>query len=410
MEFHNRLVFNSRKAQPQVALLWLGAMVLFILSLAPVFMLPFDSQIPLEYVFYAVIDQSVTVTAICIYIYCRRRQIRMMSIALESTYAASLRRNMFIFLIIVLIIVHAVYGRLESLLGGITREMLLDEYYVNRVLLVLMPMTVAAFAFSLIIRQGIFLRLILLVGFFSVVLVNLSRTEILLVVFFCTTFVLVAGRLKFGLKKSAVVLAFVAVVIGFAAGMTVLQGRADSLGAGAVLGFESLFRYRSFSFFLAERAIEVSSSGVDKLLFPFFGFLVERPFWSLGWVNQPVSSGGSIFVSQFVRLGPSSAFNANVLYPWWAWYYGAFGWAGIFIKVVWVCLLLHGLLRFELYLTFLFFLSAMLFTAYIRHPFLNHNSVYFFIGLLLLDGLLRSRIVLSAPKGKSRMTQRLDVS
>ena len=115
-------------------------------------------------------------------------------------------------------------------------------------------------------------------------------------------------------------------------------------------------------------------------------------------MSDPISVQGSSFVSDFVSLGPTTAYSANVVYPWWAWFYVSYGFWGLIFKGLYCFFLGFFIVVAKMPITYFYFVYVMLFGSWIRHPFLNNDSVYIIISAVLLDFVFKFS---SSLKGKS---------
>ncbi|TGV19325.1 oligosaccharide repeat unit polymerase [Pseudoalteromonas sp. MEBiC 03607] len=211
-----------------------------------------------------------------------------------------------------------------------------------------------------------------------------SRTELLQLIYLAITFVVM-----FGLKVSKFKL-MISIFFLFCIGtyISVIQGRVAASDS-FLFTFNTFFRYKVSAFQLAEYSISLDYSA-DNILTPFFGFLSEKIISPVFGVNVPIVTSGSNFLSDFKPVPLSGV--ANVLYPHWSWFYGAFGLLGLFIKVFYYAILLKLALKFRLINTFLSLVVIIIFVQSWRHPFISTSDFYSLVGIILLDCYLIKRI------------------
>lgn len=213
---------------------------------------------------------------------------------------------------------------------------------------------------------------------------KLSKSPILFIIL-----VLIVLYFFKGIKKEEIIKLFSIVVLLFSAVVLItvfLQRRRSNIFNGFYYVLESYFRYNSISFYLADYAIEATNN-FGKSLFPFFGYLSERILFIFFDIPSPIAVPGANFVSEFKEIG--NGLSANVLYPWWAWFYGSFGLLGLFIKGIYVFSILTIFIKFKMPILFFYFTYLLMFSSLYRHPIINSDNLYGILGLVLLDITLK---------------------
>lgn len=339
-------------------------------------------------ILYSLYDHSLTLIAVFI-ISLNRRQIKQSITYLQFT-ANTYNSYFLIILGIIIIIYYYFFLRLDMILNGYTRELLMEGLKKERFVMLFSSSIVVLFGIGLLNNIRIMYKIILFLGLIAVIGHSMSRSYLLNIVYFMITLYAFKGDLLSNKKRLLFLLLSIFVLAGI---ITIFQGRSSDLSSGLELAFDSLFRYQSFPFHLSEFAIENSSLGNEKVLFPFFGFMSERFFSIFFDISAPISVNGSTFISDFHHLGFYGKYSANVLYPWWSWFYGSFGWMGLFLKFLYILFIMRFLLWSKLYITFYFFISVLLFTSWMKHPLINNDSIYFFTGIIFVDLLLKYKTI-----------------
>lgn len=296
-------------------------------------------------------------------------------------YGIKLNKYFIILCITFLFPVYLVYRNLTLVLvNGYNREALVIlpsnviEYILSSFFFILVPCTLAY-------NYKKKVKFLILLGALFFMVYQLSRSP-LFFIGLSTVLLYIFKDIKISKFKVLITIGFLALFLGLT---TIYQGRTDSVIEGFLNVSDALFRYRSYSFYLAQFVFDVSDS-VDKILFPFFGWLSERALTIFWEIKDPISTSKSDFVYKFRYVGD---YRANVLYPWWAFFYGKFGMIGLFIKMVYSFVLFRIILFFKLPLTLLYFMYVLLFYQFVRHPFINASGVYSFISIVLLDIILK---------------------
>ncbi|MCS6206981.1 hypothetical protein [Shewanella baltica] len=290
--------------------------------------------------------------------------------------------NVTLIITLSLIVMYFAYDRLDLILAGATRENLVFGNTSNRIMSLLSPAVVFICAYSIVFRLKIINIVFLLLGVVAIGVYNLSRSEFSNLIFIILVFTIIK---KIGLRQALYFVCVFVVIMFFVTIMTIYQGRAQSLLSSFMGVLNAFFKYKSFAFYLSEYAIDKVSGDFEHVLYPFLGFIIERFLSIIELVSNPISVQDSSFITDFHRLGPSVEYDANVLYPWWSWFYGCFGVVGIALKAVYVFCILVVVVRTKFAFTSIYFIYVMLFTSFYRHPLLNADSFFYLLAILLLD-------------------------
>lgn len=368
------------------------SILFFVGSLVFLYNLPFQNVISFDIVLLSYLDYFLTILVLFVFLLINRNKFDYLNHLLAFRYKKTIEK---LFIVFVLLCIYTIYNTYNNLflviVNGYNREGLLATVQSGYLDMLLPILFNVLFIISIIYKYPLRIKIVLFIGVVAIMLLFLSRSNILFLLLFSTMFLITKQiniNYKFILKFSVII-----IVLMFGASyITILQGRGDSVldVIGSIT--ETLFRYKAYSFYLAEYAIEVSI-GIEKSLFPFFGWFSEKILSFFTLVSNPIGIYGSEFVYEFHFLGDS--YRANVLYPWWAWFYGYFGLLGLILKVIYIYLILTFLLRYNFVLTFLFFLYLVLFSIEIRHPFLNASNFYSIFSLILFDVISKFRFIRS---------------
>lgn len=276
------------------------------------------------------------------------------------------------------------YTRLDLIIGGATREDLNFDESASRFIMLFSPFFVFMSGISIVYQYDFKIKLALLFGVFFAAVYNLSRSEIATLIFVVIIGYSIKGIHFKVLLKSMLIVVFSIFIVAI---MTIFQGRAETI-TGSIHGvLNAFFKYKAFSLFLSEFSINEISGDVEQILYPHFGFVIERFLSLFEPLSNPISVQNSTFISDFRRLGDTNQYDGNVLYPWWSWFYGVYGLFGVAIKAIQCLLVFYFLRSFKFYFSMFYFIFVMLFSAYFRHPLLNAASVYAILIFLILDVL-----------------------
>ena len=296
-------------------------------------------------------------------------------------YGLKLKKNLIILLIAFLYPVYLLYRNFTLvLINGFNREALIllpsnvIEYILSSFFFILVPC-------SIVYNYEKKTRLLIIGGALFFMAYQLSRSPIFFIGL-CTLLLFSFKGIIINKFKLLLSICLLSILLGVT---TIYQGRAESILEGFLNVSDALFRYRSYSFYLAQFVFE-ASDGIDKILFPFFGWFSERSLTIFLDLEQPISTSGSDFVYKFRYIG---RYRPNVLYPWWAFFYAKFGFIGLFLKMVYSFIIFRILVAIKLPLTLLYFLYILLFYQFVRHPFINASGAYTFISIIFLDIILK---------------------
>ena len=361
-------------------------LLLYVFSIVFLYLLPFSNPVATDLIMLSVVDYLLTIATVVIFYIVNKYRIIDIDQSFRVRYLTFIEKNILFFLLLLLYSLYATYKNLTMVIfSGYNREGLLNEVSAGYLDMLLPNLFSCLFVVAVIYKYPFRIKLLLFTGVTSVMLFYLSRSNLLFLIYFPIVFLFILPY-KLNYKKILKFVLFTFLIVMFASYITILQGRGESIQAVIFKIAETLFRYKAYSFYLAEYAIEVSS-GIEKSLFPFLGWFSEKLI-SLGWkVDSPISIYGSEFVFEFHFLG--NGYRANVLYPWWSWFYGYYGVLGLLLKAIYIYSILSVTLRFKLFLTFVFLLYTILFNIVVKHPFINAAAFYAFAVLIILDLLIK---------------------
>ncbi len=363
--------------------------IFYIGSLITVYILDFKKVIDLNITVLSTLDYLITIFVIVLFYLTHKNRF----IKINNFYKYNLEDKVSkVLFILIGFVVYIYYKAIKNMMlviySGYNREGLLNEIASGYMDMLLPSLFSVLFVISVKYKFSKVLKVILGLGVVGIMLTYLSRSNLLnIILLFFGLFFFSREYIKFNILYKIFITLIV--IIFLASYITVLQGREDNVYSAFSKIFTTLFRYKSYSFYLSEIAIDISS-GAEKLPFPFFGFLSEKLLSYIVVIDNPISIYNSDFVSKFHFLG--SSYRANVLYPWWSWFYGCFGFLGLIIKAIYVYFLLRVMLYFKLNLTLFFFLYVLLFSSVVRHPFLNAIGFYSILSLVLFDLYLKLKI------------------
>lgn len=346
-------------------------------------------RVELDLIAYSVMDFALSMIVIFVIIRVYRSQA---VTTFNSIYIYRKRFNKYIVLVFVSLvyIIHLFYRNIMLvIITQYNREALVQlnssplEYILSASYYILIP-----FAFLYPFKRRF--RVIVLTGATLLMAYQFSRSPIIFMGLTSVILVKLTDR-KIRLRTTLIALTLITIIVGLT---TVLQGRSENIIEGLSNSTEALFRYRAYSFYLAQFSIELPPD-IDKVFFSLFGWFSERILTVFIDIDNPISTNGSEFVYRFHF---AQNFRANVVYPWWSFFYGSLGIPGLFLKALFIWIMLRVALIFRLPFTLLYLMYVCLFYQYARHPFLNAASCYSFIALVSLDLSLKYKYV----KNRSR--------
>lgn len=232
-------------------------------------------------------------------------------------------------------------------------------------------------------------KIISVVGFALVTVIFTSRANILTVLIFF----LIVTLVDFNKNRLIKFFVFSILMVGLAILVTVfVQNRVlESNFMGPLKPLEDYFLYGGYSFYLAEFAINYAYEH-DKYLFPFFGYVSEflgREFL----IVSPSSAIDSDFVLRFkIFYSDYRQHFANVIYPWWAWFYGAFGYLGLLFKALFIYLLLIFSFRVKSYPLVFILIYWGMFTTPLSFPIISLDGFFTLFFVIFVDCLARVKV------------------
>jgi hypothetical protein len=380
----------NKKVNSAVFIPFVLSIVFFAFTIYYFETLPFK-EIDSTLVWIGILDYLLTISVAFIFFWLNKNKIEKFSILLQVKYKKIVESSYILFIVIAVYVLNKTYSNMSLILiQGINREGLFKKVSSNYLDMMLPILLASLLIVAFLYKYSLKTKIILFITVIAVMLQYLSRSDLLfLIIFAITMFIL--GNIKLNFKKITLFVLVSFILVFAASAVTVLQGREHSIGTSLSKISVTLFRFRAYSFPLAQIALD-ASQGIEKAFFPFLGFASEKVISTFEYIDYPISVLNSNFVSSFHYLG--GGFHGNVLYPWWAWFYGYFGLFGIFLKTIYIYFLLTLLLRFKMVLTFSYFFYAVLFTIEIRHPLLNASNFYSFLGIVIFDVLAKFKFTL----------------
>ncbi|WP_323923923.1 hypothetical protein [Aeromonas veronii] len=363
------------------AVIFLSSLI-FVSSLLYTYILDFSYPVDIEVLVASILDWLFTVLIIALVMRMYPTRFLYLYNHFNFSVRCVLNENMVLISVLTFIAMCFAYSRLNFILAGATREDLVFGNTSNRLMSLISPIIVFVCAYSVVFSSKAINIAFLLLGVVAIGVYNLSRSEFSNLIFIMLAFTVIK---KISLRQALFFVFFFFVIIVFVTIMTIYQGRAQSLATSLMGVLHAFFKYKSFAFYLSEYAIDKVNGDVEHVLYPFFGFIIERFLSVIELISNPISVQDSSFITDFHSLGPSTEYDANVLYPWWSWFYGCFGIVGILLKAIYVFCILVVVVRTRFAFTSIYFIYVMLFTSFYRHPLLNADSFFFLLAIILLD-------------------------
>ncbi len=217
------------------------------------------------------------------------------------------------------------------------------------------------FAFTIFYKTPWFPKICIWLGFFASMVVTGSRAELTYAGYMMLSLMLLSRDRKIVLKLFGFFIFFILFALTTTLLIQQREVKDGFLGAFSVV--KSHFLYRAYSLQIAEHSINAAAS-FEKVLYPIFGYPLE---WLLSKIQSPSIPINSAFVSKFHFTGVNSEtgrqYMSNVVYPWWSWFFGAYGWFGIYLKFFYCYFILWLSYRLGLYVTSLYIICFILFTG-----------------------------------------------
>lgn len=309
-----------------------------------------------------------------------------------QNYIHFLEKNIIFLLVILAITAYEAYGSMTLILSGVARHELIQDY--DRAGLLYMFASgffKILFPLSIYFRSPLKIKILAFSGLILSILITASRSELMYVINFFLILLLFSGN---GLRILKTMLLVIAMMFIAIISTIFLQNRPMTEGLIAIYEmFMSVFRYKAYSYYLAEYSINISGS-FEKIFYPFFGYVSDYFFSLLAKLDNPISSE---FVGDYHVLGTDNITGklmiGNVIYPWWSWFYGQFGILGVFIKAIYCSLLLSLLAKLRFMFTFVIIAMFVLFGVSAAHPFLtlSHTLAVFFCVVVDLSVFIYSK-------------------
>lgn len=353
-----------------------------------------NKLIPSEVLFAGVADFFITFFVVGFLLLANKKRIR----ALMEKWSKSYQRknhcliiyflNVFFFLIII----YYSKGFISLIFQGVTRQALFNEYGGYPFLLSVADkyfLVASVFIFfSSASKKLVFLTVL---GFALSTVIMTSRSNLMFFLMFVFIYNLLDFRPSRMVALTRFLLLFVLIALFF--GVYVQNRSAQSVFLGPLKPVEDLFLYQSYSMYLAKVSSTFASEH-NKLVYPFLGYFSDYWYRFFGGTNLV----GSDFVMRFhVFQSDVRQHSANVLYPWWSWFYGAYGYSGLIVKAIYVYFLLRISLIMRLLPVFLLLLYWSLFSGYTKMPFLTLDAfiTLFFVLIIALIPRVKMRRKLS---------------
>ncbi|WP_351009479.1 hypothetical protein [Shewanella sp. S1-58-MNA-CIBAN-0166] len=302
----------------------------------------------------------------------------------QNDYVSFFNKYRIVFLLVLIYTGYLASQSFQLILLGIPRHELLQEYGTGGISYMLISgFFKMLFPFVFFFNSNLYLKLIATIGLLFTIVLTASRSELMYVIGFYLILLIFSKSYKkvFWLLFLTILMIFIAIL-----STVFLQNRPITDGFGAFSDMlRTVFQYRAYSYYLAEYSIDASVGG-EKVLFPFFGYIAEYFSRLLSPLSNPIDSD---FVSYLHVLGHSEVtgrpFLANVLYPWWSWFYGAFGSFGIILKGLYCFILLAICVSGRFLFTFVIVLSFIIFGTAGAHPLLTLTHTFAVATCFIID-------------------------
>ncbi|MBY7869534.1 hypothetical protein KW423_00240 [Vibrio fluvialis] len=273
--------------------------------------------------------------------------------------------------------------------SGMTREDLTINGGVSFVMLFFSPFFKVITPFCLYFGSSLRLRFCLLLGLFCSLLYGASMAELLYFGFIILTlYSLFSIKNIWSLVLPFLLLIFFSFLIARYA-QTVRYGENIDLYSFSLLVLEKILKYRAFSFYLSDILIN-SNVFSYKLLYPFFGYPYE---WIISKFYPDIIYFDSNFIVSYHYLGGdnNNPYLANVIYPWWSFYFYSFGPFGLILKALWCFLILRMLLMFRFFFTAIYSIALLLYIGQFSFPLISINALATIFLLIAVDLAVRLR-------------------
>ena len=347
----------------------------------------FNAKISDEVIFYSTMDHIISFVVVYLVLQQFQWFKRDSETVISDWYITLFEKNKFFIFIIVLFAAFLAYKSVQLILSGALRHQLLTEHETGG----LAYMAVSSF-FKILVPMVFFfktsfnLKILAIAGLLFSIMITASRSELAYVIKFFMILLLFANHKTIYKKLGKFTAIASTMVIAAVLSTSLLQNRPISDGFGAFYDiFISQLTYGTYGYYLSEISLEASSS-IEKGLFGFFGYVSEFGF---RFVSPPSAPIDSAFVGELHNLGTSKItgrpFLANVGYPWWTWFVGTFGFAGLIIKAVFVYILLYILMTVRFVFTIVLLLSFVILGVMATHPLLTLTHTFNFVVAISID-------------------------
>lgn len=373
-------------------LIFISLSIQVITSLSGLFLFNLSEPVPLNNILLSNFDFLLTISTLFPILWQQEKFFLSLTNTLDYGKIKNIVNKLFPLLVVICL--YLIYKSSFSaflIIQGNTREELLFSHGVTNDVFFLFGSSFfkLIFPYSLVFMPKSRIFYISLIGIASIMIVAASRTEILYSIFLYLTIIFISSK-RINYKK-LILIFFVAVTTSTIV-TKYLQARVidDSQFFGLFDLVEVFSKYRVYSYYLADRAISISQN-IDKLFYPFFGYFYERYMIAFDLTSNAIDTE---FITEHINLSTTDTLAyANVLYPWWSWFYGTFGFAGIIFKIVYQILILKLFIRIKASLTIIYYLCLLLFINSVKHPFLTLSDNLIMLTCLTIDffSYLKSR-------------------
>ncbi|EGR3326782.1 hypothetical protein DXE02_10065 [Vibrio parahaemolyticus] len=338
----------------------------------------FYQKLELDVFIYSAID--IFFTCIVVSLFVNKRYARELS-ELSSFFEINKNKLFLIFVLLAIIpVFYSIHSINHFLSGGIKEELKFPAFisiymmFFSTLTKVLFPISVALKSSKRYVMAPLFFCLFLSLSFGG------STAELLFVMF---SFVVLSLMYKL-LPINKIILLIVS-LFSFAVLISALVQSSRYGGNLFAIPFKlfmKLATYRSFSFYLADYVNQLES--YYMILYPFLGY-------GAGKFNEIFSSSANLYNNEFVMVYRNIGFFngnyylANVIYPWWSFFFQSFGIIGLFIKPVYLFFIFKVVTLFRLRVTLFFLIVYNIFLAQQTHMLLTINSYVLFFSLIVFD-------------------------
>lgn len=350
----------------------------------------FDSLIP-DYVFYcSVLDLICTVVLFLLVAILYRVTIRNYFYLWQQSYSNSSDYYPLVFLgflFFFLALVNSI-DMINLILSGVGRQQIFDDFGGVPFWLSLSDkFFLVSSIFILFTSAPRWVKGLFLIGFIFTTIVMTSRANLMF--FLIVLSIMLMLDFSFSKLKILIVLIVVFVALAGFQGVYLQHREAEAVFLPGLKPVEDLFLYRSYSLYLAQVSVQFSADH-SKFAYPFLGYLSEyiARYFAVGPFVD------SNFVMQFHSFTSEiRQHSANVLYPWWSWFYGAYGYGGLLLKLIFNFVLLYVSLIFRLYPVFVLFVYWVLIAGATKHPLLTLDAYFMLFFVFVLSLMSKVKLI-----------------